>query len=115
MVKGFSEQLDLEKYYDIYDVSDLDISDALHGFREDDFEDAESLRTMKIAAARFHTIRKIFLCALLALEANGDDSDYLRWSTAVEGLRTLNSTTKASYERLHGILGEVECTWLKSH
>ncbi|KAK1768339.1 Mysoin-binding motif of peroxisomes-domain-containing protein [Phialemonium atrogriseum] len=108
VVKGFSEQLDLEKYYDIYDISDLDISDALQGFLESDFEDAESLRTMKIAAARFHTIRKIFLCALLALEANGDDSDYLRWSTAVEGLRALNEVTKASYERLQAILGEEE-------
>lgn len=99
----------MEKYYDIYDISDLDISDALQGFLESDFDDAESLRTMKIAAARFHTIRKIFLCALLALEANGDDSDYLRWSTAVEGLRALNEVTKASYERLQAILGEEEC------
>ncbi len=93
-LKGYSEQLDLEKYYDIYDISDFDISDAQQGFSEKDFEDAESLRTLKIAAARFHTIRKIFLCALLALEANGDSSDFERWSTAVEALRTLNEVTK---------------------
>ncbi|CRK36128.1 hypothetical protein BN1708_019930, partial [Verticillium longisporum] len=63
VVKGFSEQLDLEKYCDIYDVSDLDISDAQHGLVESDPEDAESLRTLKIAASRFHTMRKMALCA----------------------------------------------------
>ncbi|KAB5580490.1 Mysoin-binding motif of peroxisomes-domain-containing protein [Coniochaeta sp. 2T2.1] len=108
VVRGFSEQLDLEKYYDVYDISDFDMTDALQGFSESEFEDPESLRTLKIAAARFHTIRKLFLCALLALPADGDDSDYLRWSTAVEGLRTLNQTTGASYEKLKSILTEQE-------
>ncbi|KAB5563615.1 Mysoin-binding motif of peroxisomes-domain-containing protein [Coniochaeta sp. 2T2.1] len=108
VVRGFSEQLDLEKYYDVYDISDFDMTDALQGFSESEFEDPESLRTLKIAAARFHTIRKLFLCALLALPADGDDSDYLRWSTAVEGLRSLNQTTGASYEKLKSILTEQE-------
>jgi hypothetical protein len=108
VVKGFSEQLDLEKYYDIYDITDFDITDALQGFTESEFDDPESLRTLKVAAARFHTIRKLFLCALLALEANGDDSDSLRWSTAVEGLRVLNEVTKSSYEKLKDILAESE-------
>jgi hypothetical protein len=108
VVKVFSEPLDLEKYYDVYDISEFDIADALQGFSESQFEDAESLRTLKIAAARFHTIRKLFLCALLALPANGEDSDYLRWSTAVEGLRTLNQTTRDCYEKLKAILTEQE-------
>lgn len=108
VVKGFSEQPDLEKYYDVYDISDLDIADALQVFAQSELEDAESLHRLKIAAARFHTIRKLFLCALLALPANGDDSDHLRWSTAVEGLRTLNQTTAKSYEKLKSILAEQE-------
>jgi hypothetical protein len=108
VVKAFSEQVDLEKYYDIYDISDFDIADALQGFTQTEFEDPESLRTLKIAAARFHTIRKLFLCALLALEANGDESDYLRWSTVVEGLRQLNEITGESYEKLKAVLAEQE-------
>ncbi|KAK3383742.1 Mysoin-binding motif of peroxisomes-domain-containing protein [Lasiosphaeria ovina] len=106
--KGFSEQLDLDKFYDIYDISDFDMSDALQGFSESEFEDSESLRVLKIAAARFHTIRKILLCALLAFEASGDNTDFLRWSTAVEGLRTLNEVTKDCFERLRHILSEEE-------
>ncbi|CRK14888.1 hypothetical protein BN1708_011293 [Verticillium longisporum] len=109
VVKGFSEQLDLEKYCDIYDVSDLDISDAQHGLVESDPEDAESLRTLKIAASRFHTMRKMALCALLALDASGDSSDLMRWTTAVEALRALNLSTSSSFERLKTILSEQEC------
>ena len=105
-IKGFSEQLDLERYYDIYDISDLDMSDALQGYTESEFEDMESLRTLKIAASRFHVLRKMFLCALLSMEAQGDDTDFVRWSTVVESLRMLNEATSTSYRRLSSILGE---------
>jgi hypothetical protein len=108
VVKGFSEQLCLEKYHDVYDISDFDMQDALQGFSEGEFEDAESLRVLKIAAARFHTIRKLLLCGLLAFEASGDNNDFLRWSTAVEGLRTLNELTASCYERIRQILSEEE-------
>ncbi|KXX77448.1 Vezatin [Madurella mycetomatis] len=107
-IKGFAEQLDLEKYHDVYDISDFDISDAMQGFSEREFEDQESLRSLKIAAARFHTIRKIMLCSLLAFEAKGDNTDFLRWSTAVEGLRTLNDVTVQGFERLRDLLSQEE-------
>lgn len=106
VIKGFSEQLDLERYYDIYDISDLDMSDALQGYSESEFEDMESLRTLKIVASRFHVMRKMFLCALLSMEAQGDETDFLRWSTVVESLRMLNEVTTASYGRLKSILGD---------
>ncbi|KAK7737411.1 hypothetical protein SLS53_006484 [Cytospora paraplurivora] len=106
VAKGFSEQLDLERYYDIYDISDLDMSDALQGYSESEFEDMESLRSLKIAASRFHILRKMFLCALLSMEAQGDDTDFLRWTTVVESLRMLNEATTSAYQRLGSILGE---------
>lgn len=108
VVRAFSEQTELEKYYDMYDVTDLDMSDALQGFSEDEFDDPESLRTLKILAARFHTTRKMLLCALLAFDANGESTDLLRWSTAVESLRSLNKTTKESYLKMQSILSEEE-------
>jgi hypothetical protein len=107
-IKGFAEQVDLEKYHDIYDISDFDISDAMQGFSDKEFDDRESLRSLKIAAARFHIIRKLLLCALLAYEAAGDNTDFLRWSTAVEGLRTLNEVTSQAFERVRQILAEEE-------
>ncbi|KAG6053081.1 hypothetical protein E4U17_005055 [Claviceps sp. LM77 group G4] len=107
-IKGFAEQTELDKYYDMYDINDLDISDALQGFRENEFEDPESLRTLKILAARFHTTRKMLLCALLALDANGEGSDLLRWSTAVEVLRGLNESTRGAFDNLRAILSEAQ-------
>lgn len=107
-VKAFAEQIDLEKYHDVYDISDFDISDAMQGFTDKEFEDPDSLRTLKIAAARFHTIRKIFLCTMLAYEATGDNTDFLRWSTAVEGFRKLNEATEESLARIRYLLSEGE-------
>ncbi|KIH86728.1 proliferating cell nuclear antigen [Sporothrix brasiliensis 5110] len=108
VMKGFAEQTELEMHYHIHDITDFDISDAMQGFSEAEFDDADSIRTLTVLTSRFHTIRKLFLCALLALEARGDESDYLRWTTAVEGLRTLNEVTISGYQRMRSILGEAE-------
>ncbi|KAK4648528.1 uncharacterized protein QC761_110940 [Podospora bellae-mahoneyi] len=108
VIKGFSEQLDIEKFHDVYDISDFDISDAMQGFSDREFDDPESVKTLKIAAARFHTIRKIFLCSLLALEATGDNTDFLRWSTAVESLRALTEATDEGLFKVRQILDEEE-------
>jgi hypothetical protein len=78
--------MDLEKYYDIYDISDVDFDEAMLGYSETEFEDVESLRALKILAARFHTTRKVFLCCLMALDAHGGKPDFLRWSTAIDEL-----------------------------
>ncbi|KHN95266.1 Proliferating cell nuclear antigen, PCNA [Metarhizium album ARSEF 1941] len=108
LLQSLSEQTELEKYHDMYDINDLDISDALQGFSEGEFEDAESLRTLKILAARFHTTRKMLLCALLALDANGEGPDLHRWTRAVEVLQKLNGCTGAAFQKLQGILSEAE-------
>ncbi|UPK99439.1 hypothetical protein LCI18_010374 [Fusarium solani-melongenae] len=106
VVNGFAEQTDLEKYYDIYDITDFDMSDARRGFNEEEFDDPESLRTLKILSARFFIVRKLFLCALLALDASGDANDLLRWTTAVESLLNLNASTSSASARLQTLLGE---------
>lgn len=105
-MRGFSEQTELEKYYDMYDISDFDISDAQQGFNQSEFEDLESLRTLKIFAARFHTTRRMLLCAMLALDVDTEGSDLLRWTAVVEALSSLNKCTKSSYEKLQSILSE---------
>lgn len=108
VVKGFSEQTNLEKYLDIYEISDFDISDANRGFDDDEFGEPESLRALKIIASRFHTVRKVFLCALLALDASAEEQDLLRWTTAVEALRILNAATSSAHAKLRNILIEEE-------
>lgn len=106
MVKGLSEPLDLERYYDIYDINDLDMSDALQGYSEREFEDMESLKTLKAAASRFSILRKMYLCALLSIEAQGDETDFARWSTVLESLRILDDAAAECYTQLNSILSE---------
>lgn len=111
LIQGFSEQTELEKYYDMYDISDFDIQDARQGYTENEFEDSESLRTLKVLAARFYTKRKMLLCAMLALDASGERNDLLRWTAAVEALQELNKTTKAAYKNIQDILGAEQCKY----
>jgi hypothetical protein len=102
--------MDLEKYYDIYDVSDTDFSEAMLGYSEGEFDDAESVRVLKILAARFHTTRKIFLCCLMALDAHGGRPDVIRWSTAIDIIHGAIAVTVEAEERLRRILSEEEST-----
>ncbi|CAK7566610.1 MAG: hypothetical protein SEPTF4163_004558 [Sporothrix epigloea] len=108
VIKNFAQQTELEMYYNVHDITDFDISDAMQGFTVAEFDDTDSIRTLNVLAARLHTVRKLFLCALLALEANGDESEFLPWTTAVEGLGTLNEITAAGYQRMRAVLGEAE-------
>jgi hypothetical protein len=106
--------MDLEKYYDIYDISDVDYAEAKLGFSETEFEDLESLRVLKILAARFHTARKIFLCTLLALDASGGKSDFSRWSNALDEITGISGINKEAEGRLRQILREEESELLAS-
>lgn len=108
VLKPFAEEMDLEKYFDIYDISDSDFTEAMSGYSEAEFEDAESLRVLKIIAARFDITRKIFLCCLMALEADGGKPDFIRWTTAVDEIHALAIVTGEAEERLRRILGEEE-------
>lgn len=100
--------MDLEKYYDIYDISDIDFSEAMLGYSEVEFEDPDSLRVLKILAARFQTLRRIFFCSLMALDASGEESDLYRWQSAVDEIRALGKITSEAEERLSRILNEEE-------
>jgi len=108
VLKPLTEQIDLEKYYDIYDISEIDVSEAMLGYTEGEFEDPESLRVLKILAARFHITRKIFLCCLMALDATGGKTDVPRWKVAVDEIQSLTVVTNDAEERLHNILSEEE-------
>lgn len=108
-IKPFTEEMDLEKYYDIYDISETDFSEAMLGYSDVESEDNESVRILKILAARFYTSRKIVLCCLMALDAHGGKADFVRWGTASEEILAITTITEKAEQRLHRILSEEEC------
>lgn len=84
----------------------------MSGISDEEFEDADSLRVLKILAARFHTLRKIFLCCLMALDADGGKPDFARWRMALDEIHAVGVVTGEAGRRLSQILGEEECELL---
>jgi len=99
---------DLEKYLDIYEIGPQDVQEATVGFNADEFEDNESLKALRMWQYRFTVLRKVFLCSLLSLEADGGRDDFGRWKTAVEQMERIAIVTGESAEKVNQILQEEE-------
>ncbi|KAB2572516.1 Proliferating cell nuclear antigen pcna [Lasiodiplodia theobromae] len=99
---------DLERYLDVYDITSQDLQEAALGYSEDEFEDGESLKALRIWQYRLVTLRRVFLCSLLALEADGDSDDFPRWRTAIDAMERLTELSGKWCEKLTRILGEEE-------
>lgn len=96
----------LEKYYDIYDISTEELYEAEAGLSERGAEDQYSLRSLRTLFSRLYIVRKSILCCLLALSADGGGSDITRWSAAVEEMRELAVVTGTNIQKLTNILSE---------
>ncbi|KFY40688.1 hypothetical protein V494_03383 [Pseudogymnoascus sp. VKM F-4513 (FW-928)] len=107
-LQPLTEPLNLEKYYDIYDITTVDMQEALTEYTKDEFEDYESLRVLKILISRFVTLRKLVLCCLLALEADGGKEDFTRWRTAVEEIKGLSDAATAADSRVRAVFEQEE-------
>jgi hypothetical protein len=110
------QETDLEKFYDIYDLQLADLEEAELGIEpSEDLGDLESLKALKTLLHRLHTTRRVFLCSLLAIDANGGYSDYTRWGLAVEQLRSLGNLIAELAGELRKILAEQERWWQSNH
>lgn len=114
-VRPLAVEGDLEKYYDIYEVSSSDIQEAEDVpllFAEND--DTETLKALKLAFQKLHINRKLYLCSLLALSADGSRSDFRKWSAASESLEHIASETARMTVNIDELLGEEEGTQIDS-
>ncbi|KAI9877897.1 MAG: hypothetical protein M1830_001810 [Pleopsidium flavum] len=108
VLRSLVEELDLEKYFEVYEISPSDLHDiGLEGVGAES-EEVENLKSLKKLLYRLHTIRRIFLCSLLALDADGGKPDFARWGVAVGEMQRLASITVPCTEKLNNILGEEE-------
>ncbi|KAK5134381.1 hypothetical protein LTR08_006561 [Meristemomyces frigidus] len=100
---------DLEKYFEIYDI---DAQDAKEASGEDALsvleDDPESLKSLRILSYRAGVLRRVTLCSLMALEADGGKPDFYRWRTAIDVMEALNNIVAHSAERLQRMLSEME-------
>ncbi|KFY26860.1 hypothetical protein V491_01137 [Pseudogymnoascus sp. VKM F-3775] len=107
-LQPLTEPLNLEKYYDIYDITTVDMQEALTEYKKDEFEDYESLRVLKILISRFVTLRKLVLCCLLALEADGGKEDFTRWRTALDEIKGLSDAAYVADGRVRSVFEQEE-------
>lgn len=106
MLRPLTDSTNLEKYYDIYDISLEELAEAETGLAHRTTDDQYSLRALRTLFGRLYSVRKSILCCLLALSADGGGSDIGRWSTAVEEMRSLGTTTGVYTTKVAGILNE---------
>jgi hypothetical protein len=107
-LRFLAQELDLEQYYEIYDIQTSDLEEVKLEFQIEGIGDLESLGALKTLLHRLHTTRRVFLCSLLALDADGGYSDYTRWGLAVEQLRSLGNLIAELAGELKKILAEEE-------
>lgn len=105
-LRPLTEEADLAKYYDIYDIGLADLEVIESSLSHQSMDDQYSLRSLRDLFGKLHSVRKSVLCCLLALSADGGGSDIARWSSAVEEMRQLAAVTGASMTKMTNILNE---------
>ena len=70
-----------ERFLDVYDVPREAIQEVMTADVSVD-EDAESLVALRMLTYRYSTLRRVLLCSLLSLEADGGAPDFPRWRMA---------------------------------
>ncbi|MCJ1438778.1 hypothetical protein MMC27_008168 [Xylographa pallens] len=110
MLRPLANELDLEKYHDIYEITQSDIQEIeeLALGNETEVEDSENLKSLKLDLQRLHVARKLFLCSLLALSADGGKADFPRWALATSTMQTLSAASASAAYSLSQILSEEE-------
>lgn len=107
-LRPLAAEVDFEKYCDIYEISQTDIQDAAEIMTggETEEEDAESLMALKLGLQKLHLVRKLLLCNLLALDADGGKPDFSRWAVAIDSMQRLSSRSLDAAVSLDRILSE---------
>lgn len=110
-LQPLTDSSNLEKYYDICDITMEELSEAELELADRASEDRYSLRALRDLFGRVYSVRKSVLCCLLGLSADGGVSDISRWTTATDEMRDLSKVTAASMQRMTRILGEEDSTF----
>lgn len=113
-LRPLTDPTNLEKYYDIYDISLEELAEAESGLTERMTEDQYSLRALRTLFGRLYSVRKSVLCCLLSISADGGGSDITKWSTAIEEMRILAHVTGVNTRKMTNILNEEDSKFSRS-
>ncbi|KAI9684180.1 MAG: hypothetical protein M1829_003450 [Trizodia sp. TS-e1964] len=97
---------DLERFYEIYDISAADHLEMNIGFPGLEPDEEGTLKFLKMHFHRLHVTRKILFCCLLALDADGCKPDIARLGSVVPEVEKISKALGKWSEALENILGE---------
>ncbi|KAL8763100.1 MAG: hypothetical protein Q9184_000993 [Pyrenodesmia sp. 2 TL-2023] len=105
-MKVLAVEADLEKYYDIYEISQTEMLEV-EGLKDEGLSSLseETLKSFRLCFQRLHLARKLFLCSLLALSADGGKTDFAKWSTATKVTSSLSLESSRAAQDVYEILG----------
>ena len=108
VLKSHAIELDLEKYQDIYEISRTDMEDAELIASADlaELESADTLHDLKLGIQKIYLLRKLVLCTLMALDADGGQRDFDRWAVAVGAISDLTKLTARAVAHIDEVLRE---------
>lgn len=102
----------LDRFLDIYNISNEDLNDAAVGYVEPaDEEELESLQFLRLNQARYATLRRLLMCCLLSLDATGQNTDAARWSTAITGMDDVALVAAYQGDNLTNVLHDEDSTF----
>ena len=109
-LKPYAVDIDLEKYFDIYEISRTNVDEAQTIAEADsqDMHGSDGLQDLKMGLQRLHMIRKPLLCTLLALGIDGSQSDVPRWTAAVGAMSEVVALTSRMTYDIDSIMREEE-------
>jgi hypothetical protein len=97
-----------EMHLELHEVSEPDIIEALSGATVLEIEDQESLRALRAMHLRFSILRRVYLCRLLSLDANGSQKEKKPWRIALQGMNMLIVSTGKYAEKLGPLLEDID-------
>jgi len=98
---------DYDKYLDVYDIPRGAVQEAITTDVPDDY-DNESLGALKMLHYKCSTLRRVFLCSLLSLEADGGAPDFGRWRMAADIMNTVSRMGADNAKSLSETLKDLE-------
>lgn len=103
-IREFSNQ-DLLRFHEQGKQCDPEsIAAALDDFKNARLEESQMTSKLKEAYTTVQGLRKMFLLNLFCLEPQDASSDYLRFTTALEGLRLCNDVTQSATAQIQRAL-----------
>lgn len=100
---------DLERYFEVYDINSQDAREASGPEALSVLDDdGESLKSLRVLSYRSGVLRRVMLCSLMALEADGGKPDFLRWRVANDAMEKEARAVGQCAEKLHQCLLDME-------